>query len=316
MNTINTNTVRYLSLFFTIVTLSFVSMCQAQDITIPLWKEGIPNQRKTSEKEIATKTDILRIGNVQKPTLACYFPPDSINTHKAIIICPGGAYKILAYNLEGTTIAKWFQERGIAAFVLKYRLPTSNSLVIPHKAPLQDLQKAVRLVRHKAGDWQISENNLGVMGFSAGGHLVSTLGVHYNEETYQPRRLEDSLSARPDFMALLYPVITMNTSYAHKGSINNLLGDSPPQTLLDYYSNEQHINSQTPPTFLVHATDDRGVPVENTLAFYQKLKIASVPVEIHIYQEGGHGFGIAPNNEQLHTWIDLLYNWILNLDNK
>ncbi|MBJ6369490.1 alpha/beta hydrolase [Snuella sp. CAU 1569] len=291
-------------------------MCQAQDLTIPLWNDSVPNQRKTSEQEIATKTDILRIGNVQTPTLACYFPPDSINTRKAIIICPGGSYKILAYNLEGTTIAKWFQERGIAAFVLKYRLPTSSSLVTPHKAPLQDLQKAVRLVRHKAADWQISENDIGVMGFSAGGHLASTLGVHYHEEMYQPRVLEDSLSARPDFMALLYPVITMNATYAHKGSIHNLLGDSPSQTLLDYYSNEQYVNSQTPPTFLVHATDDRGVPVENTLAFYQRLKEVGVPVEMHLYQEGGHGFGIAANNKLLHTWIDLLYNWILNIDNQ
>ena len=316
MNMVRSIAKCHYSFFFSFIAIIVVNMGQAQNCILPLWGNDVPNQRDTSEKEEVIRTDILRVRNVQNPTLACYLPLDSINTHKAIIICPGGGYSNLAYEKEGTNIAEWFQKRGIAAFVLKYRLPTSNSLIIAHKAPLQDAQKAIRLVRQNATQWEISKTNIGIMGFSAGGHLASTLGVHYDEETYLPSVLEDSLSARPDFMALLYPVINMNAAYAHKGSVHNLLGKNPQQALLDYYSNELHINSTTPPTFLVHALDDKGVLIENSHIFYMHLKKVGVPAEIEIYKTGGHGFGMALEDQHLHTWIGLLHNWILNMDNK
>ncbi|WP_242203203.1 alpha/beta hydrolase [Aestuariivivens insulae] len=316
MNIVRSIVKCHFSFFLSIKAIIAVNMCQAQNCILPLWGDGVPNQRVSLEKEEAIRTDILRIGNVQNPTLACYLPSNSVNTHKAVIICPGGGYSILAYEKEGTSVAEWFQKRGIAAFVLKYRLPTSNSLIVPHKAPLQDAQKAIRLVRQNAAQWGISTTDIGVLGFSAGGHLASTLGVHYDEETYLPSAPEDSLSARPDFMALLYPVINMNAAYAHKGSVNNLLGKDPKQGLLDYYSNELHIDSSTPPTFLAHAQDDKGVPIENSQVFYKQLKKAGVPAEIQIYETGGHGFGMSLEDQHLRTWISLLYDWILNMDNK
>lgn len=293
--------------------LGFSIMSQAQDYILPLWKDSIPNQRITSEQERSARTDILRLENVQKPTLTCFFPSDSMNTRKAVIICPGGGYRSLSFEMEGTDVAQWLKDKGINVFVLKYRLPTSKSLIIPHKAPIQDLQRAIRLVRSKAEAWNISENNIGVMGFSAGGHLASTLGVHYNTETYSHRDVLDSLHARPNFMALIYPVINMDAQFAHKGSVNNLLGQELSEALLKYYSNEKHIDALTPPTFLVHATDDQGVSVENSLKAYKNLKKANVPVEMHIFKEGGHGFGMALKDKHLSSWLDLLYQWIIGL---
>ncbi|MDN5202701.1 alpha/beta hydrolase [Fulvivirgaceae bacterium BMA10] len=290
-----------------------ISMCFGQE-KIPLWTEEIQNHRETNETEIQNQGDILWIENVQEPSLEVYLPTKKNATGKAMVICPGGGYAGLAYDWEGTDVAKWLNSLGIAAFVLKYRLPTSKSIIVPEKAPLQDAQRAIRLVRYHAKKWNVDRNQIGIMGFSAGGHLASTLGTHYeNDHILKPDPI-DSISARPDFMVLIYPVITMKLLYTHQGSRKNLLGESPEQQLVDFYSNELHINKNTPPTFLIHATDDEAVPVENSLLFYQNLKKEGVYAEMHIYPKGGHGFALAIGKGHLQTWTARLSEWILSLD--
>ncbi len=287
-------------------------MFYGQEI-VPLWDVQIPNQKATQEKETSTGRDILWLENVQKPTLEVYLPSKKIATGKAVVICPGGGYRGLAYDGEGTDIAKWLNSKGIAAFVLKYRLPVSKSLIIPNEAPLQDAKRAIRIVRSNAKKWNISENQIGIMGFSAGGHLASTLGTHFDSEDKLPKSETESISARPDFMILVYPVITMNSAFGHQGSRENLLGLNPSQELINYYSNELHVNSKTPPTFLIHSSDDSTVPVKNSIVFYEALQKEKVKVEMHIFPEGGHGFGLAIGKGHLQNWTDNLYQWILSL---
>ncbi len=287
-------------------------MCFSQE-TIPLWSKKIPNHQETDEVETQKKGNILWIENVQKPTLEIYLPAKKNATGKAMVICPGGGYQGLAYDWEGTDIAKYLNSKGIAAFVLKYRLPKSNAIILGRKAPLQDAQRAIRLVRHNSEKWNISKNQIGIMGFSAGGHLASTLGTHYNDGEDSLTSTIDSLSARPNFMVLIYPVITMRSSYVHQGSRNNLLGKNPTQELIDFYSNELHVNKNTPPTFIVHSTDDKAVSVMNSILFYQALEKEGIYSEMHIYPEGGHGFALAIGQGHLQTWIDRLSEWIESL---
>jgi len=280
---------------------------------LPLWSENVPNHRETDEVETIKNESFLWIENVQEPSLEIYLPAKRNATGKAVVICPGGAYQGLAYDWEGTDIAKLLNSKGIAAFVLKYRLPKSKSIITGYKAPLQDAQRAIRLVRHNSEEWNIYVNQIGIMGFSAGGHLASTLGTHYDEDMYSVSDSIDSLSARPDFMVLIYPVITMNSVYTHQGSRNNLLGDHPEEELVDFYSNELHVNKNTPPTFLLHSSDDGAVPVMNSILFYQALQKEKIYSEMHIYPEGGHGFSLAIGKGHLQTWPDRLFEWIESL---
>jgi acetyl esterase/lipase len=182
-----------------------------------------------------------------------------------------------------------------------------------HNVPLQDAQRAMRLVRFKAVEWNIDPNNVGIIGFSAGGHLASTLGTQYNEEVYPKKDTIDNLSARPDFMTLAYPVITMGELNTHGGSRKNLLGENPSQKMVDHFSNELHVTSDTPPTFLLHATDDPGVPVENSLLFYTALLKNKVAAEMHIYPTGGHGFALGLQDPHLATWTDQWIGWLRSL---
>ena len=289
-----------------------INMCFSQE-TINLWSDKIPNNQETDEFETQIKGDILWIENVQEPTLEVYLPPKKNATGKAILICPGGGYSGLAYDWEGTDIAKWLTSKGITAFVLKYRLPKSNSIILGRKAPLQDAQRAIRLIRHNSEKWNVLKNQIGIMGFSAGGHLASTLGTHYNDSENSLTSTIDSLSARPDFMVLIYPLITMKASYTHEGSKNNLLGKNPKQELIDFYSNELHVNKNTPPTFIVHATDDKIVSVMNSILFYRALEKEEIYSEMHIYPKGGHGFAMAIGKDHLQTWIDRFSEWIESL---
>jgi acetyl esterase/lipase len=222
----------------------------------------------------------------------------------------------LAYDWEGTDIAKWFNSKGITAFVLKYRLPESKSLLVNHKAPLQDAQRAIRLVRHHAEKWNLSKDQIGIMGFSAGGHLASTLGTHYDIDKNVVTDSIDSLSARPDFMILIYPVITMKAPYTHLGSRTSLIGANPKPELINFYSNELHVDKDTPPTFLLHSTDDSAVPVMNSILFYQALEKENIYSELHVYPVGGHGFALAVNQGYLQNWTQLLYDWIQSLNNE
>lgn len=278
---------------------------------LPLWPDGVPNQNPSREVENKMYQDILRISNVQNPTLEVFLPAKKTATGQAVVICPGGGYSILAYDWEGIDIAKWYNAQGIAAVVLKYRLPKSITLIKPEIAPLQDAQRAIRLVRHNAKKWNVDPTQIGVMGFSAGGHLASTLGTHFAEDVLGDSKDSiNSLSARPDFMVLIYPVITFDKKHYHRGSKNNLIGENASQELIDHYSNDLQVSSDTPTTFLLHTTDDKVVPVVNSLLFYQALKRNGVAVEMHIYPEGGHGFGLGIGRGHLQQWPDRLKQWL------
>ncbi|MEM6318039.1 MAG: family 16 glycoside hydrolase [Bacteroidota bacterium] len=291
----------------------FAITLSAQNHLLPLWENNIPNFQKTDETEITQSSNIIRISKVQNPTIEVYLPAKASATGQAVVICPGGGYHILAYDWEGTDVAKFLNSQGIAGIVLKYRLPTSKSQIEPYKSPLLDAKRAMRLVRHHAKDWNIDPNQVGIMGFSAGGHLASTLGTHFDYGVQDAAGPIDRLSSRPDFMALVYPVISFTDKF-HSGSKKALIGDNPSEEMVRYYSNELQIGYDAPPTFLIHAGDDKGVPVENSLAFYQALKDKNVPAELHVYPEGGHGFGLAVGQGYLQTWTDRLSDWLAKLN--
>jgi acetyl esterase/lipase len=270
---------------------------------INLWPAGsIPLSIKNNIQEEAISTDIIRIGKVQVPLIEVYLPNKRSATGQGVIICPGGGYSILAYDWEGTDIAKFLNSKGIAAFVLKYRLPDVLSSTVPDQVPLLDAKQAMRIVRARATEWNINPNKIGIMGFSAGGHLASTLSTHFEEDT------------KPDFSILIYPVISMDKSITHSGSRNNLIGNHPSDEMIKLYSNELQVTTKTPPTFLIHATDDDAVPVENSLLYYQALKKNKVSTEMHIYPTGGHGFGLANGNKSLESWSNLMIEWIKGLN--
>jgi acetyl esterase/lipase len=228
----------------------------------------------------------------------------------SVIICPGGGYSIIAWNKEGTKVAEEFNKWGITAFVLRYRLPDDTTMVDKSIAPLQDAQQAVRLVRSNAVEWGIDKNRIGIMGFSAGGHLAATAATHFTYKADQKNT--DTTSARPDFAILVYPVISFDTSFAHIGSRNKLIGINPTADKIAFFSNELQVTANTPPTFLVHAGDDKGVPVENSIRFYQACIKNKVPVEMHLYPKGGHGFGLN-NTTTTDNWMERLRNWLLGV---
>jgi acetyl esterase/lipase len=230
------------------------------------------------------------------PTLTPYPAPAALATGAAIVICPGGGYQNLAMDHEGVQIAKWLNNLGVHAFVLKYRLGPRHR----HPAMLDDVSAAFRLVRSRAAEWNVDTRRVGVWGFSAGGHLAATISTHFTPET------------RPDFSILSYPVITCSETWKHKGSCRNLLGSETPEAgLADLLSNEKQVTKDTPPTFLFHTTDDAVVPVENALAYYAALRHHGVEAELHVFEHGRHGVGLAKDNWALSSWSDLLANWLI-----
>ncbi len=299
---------------FTIVLIFATPIIMAQNVVFSLWPEGkIPNRIETKEREVHEIEGILRISKVQEPTIEVYLPSKSNATGKAMLIFPGGGYGILAYDWEGTDIAKFLNGKGVAGIVVKYRLPSSASQTDKHLVPLIDAQRAIRLVRSRAVEWDISKDEIGIIGFSAGGHLASTLGTHFNEKVYESIDGVDDHSARPDFMALGYPVISFG-ELTHGGSKTNLIGENPKPELTNHFSNEKQVTEITPPTFLFHATDDKAVPVENSLMFYQALKDKNVSATMHIYPKGGHGFSLARDNVHLRGWTERLFEWMETLE--
>nr|WP_297784020.1 alpha/beta hydrolase [uncultured Allomuricauda sp.] len=289
----------------------------AQHTIMPLWPNTIPNQKVTSEEEVVEYTEdgIIWITNVQKPTLEVYLPAKKNSTGQAVVIFPGGGYYGLAYDWEGTDIAKALTAKGIAGIVVKYRLPWSKSITKDKNVvPLQDAQRAIRLVKANAEEWHIAEDKVGIMGFSAGGHLASSLGTHYDDKVYERQDSADDISARPNFMALIYPVITLGVPSTHTGSRVSLVGENPTDDAVDYLSNEKHVDAETPPTFLLHAMDDDVVPVENTTLFFNALRAHNIPTTMHVYPTGGHGFSLALTDEKLKNWINLFFDWIAHLD--
>jgi len=296
--------------------LSISLTISAQDYRLPLYSGTIPNSKETGHVEKIEKNEITVISNVQIPDITVYLPSKRFATGQAIVICPGGGYWILAYDLEGTDIARYLNSIGVAAIVLKYRLPTYGNCVIPHKAPLMDAQRSMRLVRFNAARWNIDPDKIGIMGFSAGGHLASTLGTHFDYGNPAATDSVEEMSCRPDFMVLMYPVITFTDPVMHTGSRDALLGKDPDRTLAEYYSNELQVKDDTPPAFFVHADNDTGVPVENSLLLYKALRSKHIPAELHILSEGDHGFGLAVGNDHVASWTVSLKLWLKWLDMK
>jgi acetyl esterase/lipase len=297
---------------FTLITaISF-----SQEYTLPLYPGTIPDSKPGTGQEKIEKTEITLVSNVQIPDIAVYLPTKKFATGQAVVICPGGGYWVLAYDYEGSDIARYLNTIGVAAIVLKYRLPTYGNTVIPHKAPLMDAQRAMRIVRFNAKKWNIDPDKIGIMGFSAGGHLASTLGTHFDYGNPAAADSIEKMSCRPDFMILMYPVITFTDSTMHTGSRDALLQKDATPELARYYSNELQVKKDTPPAFFVHANDDSGVPVENTLMMYKALRANHIPAELHILSEGEHGFGLATNNEHVSSWTESLRLWLKWLDNR
>jgi sialate O-acetylesterase len=277
-----------------------------------LWPSGVPNSQPSDEKETSEvgSDGLLRVNFVQEPTLTIYPAPAENNTGRAVIICPGGGYWMQAWTHEGIEIAEWLNSIGVTAAILKYRLPHSKSVVVRHEAPMQDAQRAIRLLRSRASDWAILKDKIGIMGFSAGGHLASTATTHFDPGDVTAMDPVERQSCRPDFAMLIYPVITMKDPFTHKGSRANLLGENPDPELVQYFSNELHVTAQTPPTFIVHSTDDAAVPVENSLDFYRALRQNGILAEMHIYQHGGHGYGIRPEmGGPAASWAGRANDW-------
>jgi acetyl esterase/lipase len=297
------------------VVLFSLSIIHGQDFRLPLYKGEIPNSKETGSVEKVSRKDIIGITDVQVPDLAVYLPTKRFSTGQAVIICPGGGYWALAYDLEGTDIAKYLNSIGVAGIVLKYRLPTYGNVIEPHKAPLMDAQRAMRLVRFNAARWNIDSTKIGIMGFSAGGHLASTLGTHFDYGNKASADSVERMSCRPDFMILMYPVISFTASCTHTGSRDALLGKNADKSMVEYYSNELQVKEDTPPAFLVHADNDRGVPVENSLLMYAALRQKKIPAELHVISEGSHGFGLSVNNPHVNSWTASLRLW-LNAINK
>jgi len=274
---------------------------------IPLYRGKIPNSKPAANNESSeTANGILRISKVSEPSLKVFLPPKEKSTGTAVIICPGGGYWIIAAGHEGNDVAKKLNEKGIAAFVLKYRIPDNETMVEKEIGPLQDAQRAIQLVRQNARKWKIRKNKIGIMGFSAGGHLASTAGTHF-EKSYIVNKKHVSL--RPDFMILIYPVISFSDSIGHLGSRDQLLGKNASADRINEYSNELHVTSNTPPAFLVHSKNDSGVSWKNSMFFFQALQQKNVSAEIYLYENGGHGFGMNNPTSDV-KWMDKVLLWM------
>lgn len=260
-----------------------------------LWPNGAPGAKGNDDGD--------------KPSLTIYLPETEKATVTAVVIFPGGGYGHLAMDHEGHQIAEWLNSFGVAGFIVKYRHRNSGA-GYGHPAPIQDAQRAIRTVRSRAKQWGVDPDRIGIIGFSAGGHLASSAGTHFNTRYSEPVDEIDRCSARPDFMILMYPVISFTEWYTHKGSMFNLLGKNPDKDLMESFSNEKQVTSDAPPTFLVHADDDKVVPVENSVAFYLALRKAKVPAEMHIYETGGHGFGPGVGKGSCSSWMVRCADWM------
>ncbi|MEI6749381.1 MAG: alpha/beta hydrolase [Bacteroidales bacterium] len=294
-----------------ILTLSFIAILSTvfgQNETIVLYADGVPGSKGIQIDEESKTTDgITRVKNVMQPALYV-FQPRSKTSDAAVVICPGGGYSILAIDHEGYEIAKWFNERGVTAFVLKYRLPQENLFSDKEIRPLQDAQQAIRIVRKNAEKYGVSPDKIGIMGFSAGGHLAATASTHFEKQIGEIT--DPAISVRPDFSILIYPVITFNDSIVHSGSRDNLIGKNPPADKIEFFSNEKHVSKETPPTFLISTSDDFVEP-ENSILYFQACRKNNVPVEMHIYEKGGHGYALKKKGlGPVETWPDRLQDWM------
>ncbi|MBI3836815.1 MAG: alpha/beta hydrolase [Planctomycetia bacterium] len=269
---------------------SWQSTVHAESKVELLWPQGAPGAKGETDND--------------KPTLTISLPPAEKANGTAIIICPGGGYGGLAMTDEGV---EWFNSLGVAAFVLKYR---HNGSGYQHPAPLEDAQQAIRTVRRRAEEWMVDPRRIGIMGFSAGGHLASSAATHFDRCKNDSSDPTDRSSCRPDFLILCYPVISFTTPYTHQGSKKNLLGENPDPKVVEAMSSELQVTSDTPPTFLFHTDADTGVPPENSVLFYLALRKAKVPAELHIYEKGQHGVGLGRKLPAVASWPSLCADWM------
>lgn len=256
-----------------------------------LWPDGAPGAVGSDEAD--------------KPAITIYLPPADRATGTGVVVCPGGGYAHLAADHEGDQIARWLNSFGVSAFVLRYRIAPRYR----HPAPIQDAQRAIRTVRARAREYRVAPDRIGIWGFSAGGHLASTAGTRFDSGSDASPDPVERQSSRPDFLILAYPVIAFGSPYAHGGSMRNLLGENPDPKLVESYSTDKQVTPRTPPTFLFHTNEDRGVPAENSVLFYLALRKAGVPAEMHIFERGPHGVGLAPLDQTLSAWSGRLADW-------
>jgi acetyl esterase/lipase len=302
--------IRWLEAAFTLVLLASFSVGgAAQEAafppkmqSVPLYGDAaIPNSKSGPDEE--TSKDGSWIKKVSRPVIQIHLPAKARATGAGIVIFPGGGYAGLTFDFEGTQQARFFVDHGIAAFVVKYRIPDDRTMVDKSMGPLQDAQQAMRFVRQHAGEWKVDPKRMGVIGFSAGGHLASTLATHF-EKPYVDN--PDRVDLRPDFLVLVYPVISMDAKITHMGSRKELLGTSPSDSQIRLFSNELHVTKDTPPTLILHAADDRLVDVDNSIVFFEALRHAGVPVETRIFQAGEHGFYLMPRDR----WQGAIMDWL------
>lgn len=296
-------------------TMAFYITVKAQQ-SIHLYSDSIPNSTNYTLQEVALLEGkkIKGYRNISIPEITVYLPDKEQSNGAAVIICPGGGYSMETNLMESINIASPFIKNGITAFILKYRLPSDSIMKDKSIGPLQDAQQAIKLVRQHAAEWNIDTARIGIMGFSAGGHLASTLGTHF-DSSFIPNR--ERINLRPDFMILIYPVISMTDKLTHIGSRNNLLGADPPIEKINFFSCELNVTDKTPPTWLVHAGDDKMVDVDNSIVFYEALRHRKVPSEMHLYPKGGHGFVLKLATDE---WMQPLFEWMKKnkwiMDNK
>ena len=272
----------------------------AQDI-INLYPGAVPNSKESNVKE-KERSGIY--SGVTTPTLQVFLPDKAKSTGAAVVICPGGGYAVVVYQAEGVRTAKEFAKDGVAAFVLKYRLPDDSTMIDKKIGPLQDAQQAIKIVRDNAAKWGIDVNKVGIMGFSAGGHLASTAATHFGKAYIEN---DDNTNLRPDFQILVYPVISMQDKLTHLDSRKKLLGANPSKDVIDEFSNELQVTEKTPPAYITQAADDKVVDVDNSIVYFEALRHHNVPVEMHIYPKGNHGFVLAlPTDE----WMIPLFKWM------
>lgn len=290
------------AIIFIFCTLS-IPLCRAQDQVIPLYPHGIPNSKKTPPDYIEQTDSAGLISNVSFPDMQAYFPEKGKANGTAVLIFAGGGYFVLAPK-KCVELAKAFNALGVAAFVVKYRLPSEKIMNDKTIGPLQDAQTAIKIVRKRAGEWNIDPLKIGMIGLSAGGHLVSTAGTQINRVVIDN---SENISLRPDFMILLYPVVIYDPHISR--TRENLIGKEPSREALNLYSTDRHVGAKTPPTYLIHAADDDVIPVKNSLSFFDAMLKAGVPGELHILQSGGHGFGIS-DPENKNNWFPSCQNWM------
>jgi acetyl esterase/lipase len=274
----------------------------AQEI-IKIYPGEIPNSKVTGILNTEENSSAM-IRNVTVPTLEMYLPEKENATGAAVVICPGGGYSVIVYQGEGISTAKELAKRGVAAFVLKYRLPSDSIMFDKKTGPLQDVQQAIKVVRENAAKWGIDAGKIGIMGFSAGGHLASTGATHFEKALIENQQ---NTSLRPDFQVLVYPVISMQDNLTHADSRTQLLGRNPSKEDIDEFSNELQVGENSPSAYIIHSADDNVVDVDNSIGYFQKLRQNKVPVEMHIYPKGGHGF-VFRNK----FWMDHLFHWMEN----